>query len=132
MQELKNRVKKFYEENGKDETINFIGGSGQNSITYDEYVVLMSATGDENCCEHILGNLIKEWDAEEGLNPIQSLVNRNFKVKSTLKDNVIKFHVKKIEDAAFTLLNNIYIQSNVKSVVSKRSGSGITILITLQ
>lgn len=66
---------------------------------------------------------------------MQNLVKNSleliFQTKATILGNIIKIHSKNIDSTAFIELNNIYKQRGVTTIDIKRSGTGLTIIVTV-
>lgn len=65
---------------------------------------------------------------------LKTILENGFGTKVTTQNNTLKLHLSKLQGREIVILNDLYLSDSLKieSLEVKRSGTGLTIIITLK
>ena len=65
---------------------------------------------------------------------LKTILENEFGTKVTTQNNTLKFHLSKLQGREIVILNDLYLSDSleIESLEVKRSGLGLTVIVTLE
>ena len=136
--DLLEKLRVIYEKGGYGYLYKYINNdiytpSFRKGLSYSEYTELhegLNVERSDDSIDEVISILLEYWEGNIPKPLILKFLSKLFDKKPIIQGDVIKVNVPLLNGEHYKALSDLFEMKGIKAVDSKRSGSGITILVT--